>query len=134
MSKLEEEAAAFKRKKEQQNERQRRHRAGTKTYPVQLDRIVVGQLIRARGISPSASDADIGAEIANVVAAACNGRLRVTPALQPETIVDELVLRPPAGLKAKGRYRRKNDPGRILTGAEIARRRPDNGGGGAAKG
>jgi hypothetical protein len=116
--KLRAEAAAFKRK--QDAERQRRHRAGTKTYPVQLDRIVVGQLIRAREIPPGASDADIGAEIANVVAADCSGRLRVTPALPPETIVDELVLRP-AGPKAKGKHRRKNDPGRILTGAEKAR-------------
>jgi hypothetical protein len=46
---------------------------------------------------------------------------RMPRPLPPETIVDELVLRPPVGPRAKGKHRRKKDPGRILTGAEKAR-------------
>jgi hypothetical protein len=117
---LEDEAKEFKRLKDA--DRQRRHRAGTKTYPVQLDRIVVGKLIRARAISPGASPEAIGVEIANVVTAALNGRLKVVPALPPETRVSgtwpaEDTNRP----VVKGKHRRKKDPGRTLVGKEKAR-------------
>ena len=51
---------------------------------------------------------------------ALDGRLRVTPALPPETRVD-LSPADASQPKAKGKHRRKKDPGRILVGAEKAR-------------
>jgi hypothetical protein len=118
VSKLEEEAAAFKRKKEQQNERQARHRSGIRAYPVPLHKSIVQQLIAKGAISADASVTDIGMAVAKIAVDAIS---RMPRPLPPETIVDELVLRPPAGPKAKGKHRRKKHPGRILTGAEKAR-------------
>jgi hypothetical protein len=120
MSKIEDEAKEFKRQRDA--ERQRRHRAGTKTYPVQLDRMVVGKLMRAREIPPGASPEVIGAEIANVVTAALNGRLKVVPALPPETRVSGTwPAKDTNGPVVRGKHRRKKDPGRTLLGAEKAR-------------
>jgi hypothetical protein len=108
LSKIEDEAEEFKRKRAA--ERQRHHRAGRKTYPVQLDKSVIQKLIAKGHILAGADDAEIGAAIAKITVAAINGRM--APALPPETAV-ELPPRQPKRPKAKGKYRQKKDPGRI---------------------
>ena len=112
--KLQAEAEEFKRK--QAAERQRSRRAGKKTYPVQLNKSDVEKLVSWGYVPACADDRDVGAAIAKIVA---RGIYYARPALPAETAVD--LSRRAEGPKAKGGFRRKKDPGRILTGAEKAR-------------
>ena len=120
MSKLEEEAAAFTRKQQgaaRVARHRERQRTGAKPYTVLLPKSVIRQLISKGHIPADADAADIGEALAKVIMDAAN---RMAPALPPETVV-EFPPRQPERPKAKGKHRRKNDPGRILTGAEKAR-------------